>query len=100
MGARLASIGIPMLMNALTGRGLHVEKSTPRRSMPVYVPPKKDGGKHLSMMPWQPPPFIGSWKNPIGLGIKKKKAPKKKGKGLLLGKNSPFNNIPLIGAIL
>ena len=25
---------------------------------------------------------------------------KKKGKGLLLGKNSPFNNIPIIGAIL
>ena len=24
----------------------------------------------------------------------------KKGKGLLLGKNSPFNKIPLIGAIL
>ena len=25
---------------------------------------------------------------------------KKKGKGLLLGKNSPFNNIPITGAIL
>ena len=24
----------------------------------------------------------------------------KKGKGLLLGKNSPFKNIPLVGAIL
>ena len=49
---------------------------------------------------YQPPPFIGSWNNPIGLGVKKKKTTKKKGKGLLLGPNSPFNNIPLLGAIL
>ena len=103
LGTLLASIGIPMLMNALTGRGLHVEKSTPRRSMPVYVPPQKDGGNHKMMMPYQPPPFIGSWENPIGLGMKKKQKKKKgkgKGKGLLLGQNSPFNNIPLLGAIL
>ena len=104
MGALLASIGIPMVLKALTGRGLHVEQSRPRRSIPVYVPSKKSGGKH-KMMLYQPPPFIGSWgdyRNPIGLGIKKKKPTKRKrkGKGLLLGKNSPFKNIPLIGAIL
>ena len=47
------------------------------------------------MMFYQPPPFIGSWgSNQIGLGKKKK------GKGLLLGQNSPFNQIPLLGAIL
>ena len=100
LGTLLASIGIPMVLKALTGSGLHVEKSRPRRSIPVYVPPKQGKGKNKRMMPYQPPPFIGNWKNPIGLGIKKKKAAKKKGKGLLLGKNSPFNNIPLIGAIL
>ena len=45
-----------------------------------------------------PPPFIGNWPNGrIGRGLKKTS---KKGKGLLLGKNSPFNSIPLIGAIL
>ena len=96
LGTLLASIGIPMLLKALTGSGLHVEKSRPRRSIPVYVPPKQGKGKNKRMITYQPPPFIGNWKNPIGLGIKKKK----KGKGLLLGKNSPFNNIPLIGAIL
>ena len=104
LGTLLASIGVPLLLNALTGKGLHVEKSRPRRSIPVYVPPelhsKKKGGKHAIMpYPFQPPPFIGSWdKNMIGLGKPKKKNPK--GKGLLLGKDSPFNNIPIIGAIL
>ena len=103
LGTLLASIGIPMVLKALTGRGLHVEKSRPKRSIPVYVPPTKGRGKNSSMMlmPNQPPPFFGSWKNPIGYGIKKKPTKKKrKGKGLLLGPNSPFNNIPLVGAIL
>ena len=105
IGTLLASIGIPLLMNALTGRGLHVEKSRPRRSIPVFVPStsvtNKKGGKGHSMMPYplQPPPFIGSWDyDKIGLGMN----PKKKnycGKGLLLGKNSPFNNIPILGSI-
>ena len=98
LGTLLASIGIPLVLKALTGRGLHVEQSTPRRSIPVYVPPKKSGGKQ-KMMPYQPPPFIGSWDNQIGLG-KKKTTKKRKGKGLLLGQNSPFNQIPLLGAIL
>ena len=69
LGTLLASIGIPMVLKALTGRGLHVEQSTPRRSIPVYIPPKKSGGKH-KMMLYQPPPFIG-------LGIKKKPTIKK-----------------------
>ena len=101
LGTLLASIGIPMVLKALTGSGLHVEKSRPKRSIHVYVPPKMKGkGKNNKMMmPYQPPPFIGNWKNPIGLGIKKKAA-KKKGKGILLGPNSPFNKIPLLGAIL
>ena len=82
LGTLLASIGIPMLMNALTGRGLHVEKSRPKRSIPVYVPPTKGKGKNSSMMlmPYQPPPFFGSWNNPIGYGTKNKNKKKEKGK--------------------
>ena len=72
LGTLLASIGIPLVLKALTGRGLHVEQSRPQRSIPVYVPSIKGRGK------------------------KKKKG----GKGLLLGPNSPFNQIPLVGAIL
>ena len=104
LGSLLASIGIPMLMNALTGRGLQVDNKRSRRSLNVMpanitnpINNKKQGGL---VMPYQSPPFIGTWDNPIGMGVKKK-APKnqKKGKGLLLGKNSPFNSIPLLGAI-
>ena len=39
-------------------------------------------------------PFFGTWQNPVGAGVEKKK--KRKGKGLLLGKNSPFNSIPIL----
>ena len=72
LGTLLASIGIPMVLKALTGSGLHVEKSRPKRSIPVYVPPKQGKGKNKRMITYQPPPFIGNWKNPIGLGMKKK----------------------------
>ena len=71
-----------MVLKALTGRALHVEQSTPRRSIPVYIPPKKSGGKH-KMMLYQPPPYIGSWEdyqNPIGYGIKKKPTKKRREK--------------------
>ena len=57
-------------------------------------------------MDYRSPPFFGTWNNPVGMGVKpkkkgtKKKEQQKKGKGLLLGKNSPFNGISLLGAIL
>ena len=50
LGTLLASIGIPLVLKALTGRGLHVEQSRLRRSIPVYVPPKKSGGKRKMML--------------------------------------------------
>ena len=102
LGTLLASIGVPLLMKALTGNGLQVDNKRSKRSANVHVPKNIKGGL---IVPYQnPPPFIGTWDNPIGLGVTpKKKAPKrktqKKGQGLLLGKNSPFNSIPLLGAI-
>ena len=93
----LASIGIPMALNAikkLTGQGapqMGQPRPRPRRSQPTK------GGL---VMPYQPPPFYGNWpNNTIGMGTKKTKKTKKKGQGLILGKNSPFNSIPLLGAI-
>ena len=102
LGTLLASIGVPLLLNALTGKGLQVDPRVLTSSVHnVYVPPHMHGkGKKL---PYQSPPFYGTWDEPVGLGLKrgrKKKGRKKKGKGLLLGPNSPFNNIPLLGAIL
>ena len=103
LGTLLASIGIPMLMNALTGRGLQVDNKRSRGSVNVHVPKNitSEGGLVIPR-DYRSPPFIGTWDNPIGMGVKKK-APKrktqKKGQGLLSGKNSPFNSIPLLGAI-
>ena len=78
LGSLLASIGIPLALemgSKLFGKGL----TMPRKA-----------GQGLMVMPKPPPPFYGNWE---GRG-------KKKGRRLLLGPNSPFNQIPLIGAIL
>ena len=115
LGTLLASIGVPLLLNALTGKGLQVDKRGPRVVANVYVPKTGQPGRGLQVdkhglresvpiyVPshYRSPPFIGTWSNPVGLGLKpKKKNNKKKGKGLLLGKNSPFKGIPLLGALL
>ena len=71
IGTVLASIGIPIVLDALkglTGRGA----------------PRMGRGGGATARIGAPPPFLGSW----GRGGK--------GKGLLLGKHSPLNNIPLV----
>ena len=91
----LASIGIPIaisLVSKMLGGGLQVDRRGSSNKANVYVPPTNGKG-----YPYQPPPFIGTWSNPIGMGVKKKNS---KGKGLLLGKDSPFNSIPILGALL
>ena len=75
----LASIGIPLLMKALTGRGLHVDPFLPTNTRNIYIPKTGRGAR--------------------GKAKRKTKKKSKYGKGLLLGKNSPFNNIPILGAI-
>ena len=93
----LASIGIPMaisLLPKLFGSGLQVDRGSSSNTRSVYVPPQSTHGDGY---PYFPPPFYGNWGNTIGMGVKKKNP---KGKGLLLGKNSPFNSIPILGSIL
>ena len=96
----LASIGIPMaisLVSKMFGGGLQVDRSGSSNTANVYVPHPPSPPTHGEGYPYHfPPPFLGTWENPIGMGVKKKS----RGKGLLLGKNSPFNSIPLIGDIL
>ena len=92
----IASIGIPMaisLLPKLFGSGLQVDSGSSSNTRGVYVPPPLTHGEGY---PYYPPPFFGNWENPIGMGVKKNS----KGKGLLLGKNSPFNSIPILGSIL
>ena len=90
----LAAIGIPMaieLASKIFGSGLQ----TPRKAggKGLRTPRKAGTGLQVSQKPflWQPPPFYGTWEGQ-GRGAK--------GKGLLLGDNSPFNHIPILGAIL
>ena len=98
----LASIGIPMaisLVSKMFGGGLQVDRRGSSNTANVYVP-HPPPSTHGEGYPYHfPPPFLGSWENPIGMGVKKKK-PKSRGKGLLLGKNSPFSSIPILGSIL
>ena len=100
----LATIGIPMaisLVSKMLGSGLQVDRQSSSNTANVYVPHPPPPSTYGEGYPYQSPPFFGTWENPIGMGVKKKKAGRpSKGKGLLLGKNSPFNSIPLIGAIL
>ena len=93
LGTLLASIGVPLLLNALTGKGLQVDGHRSRRSADVYVPEMhKMPEIHIPMqkvakqsttgglfLPMYPHPFYGTWENHIGMGVKPKK--KKKAKG-------------------
>ena len=75
----LASIGIPMavsLIPKLFGSGLQVDGQLTSNTRNVYVP--KNYGNGYYYPPYQSPPFIGSWENPIGMGVKKKKPKSKK----------------------
>ena len=105
LGTILASIGIPLALDMvknLFGKG--AAAGAPRLGRPkgkgvaAGAPrvgrPKGKGAPRLGAPPFQrPPPFFGNW----GRGMGKKKS---KGKGLLLGSKSPFQNIPILGAIL
>ncbi|CAH3047037.1 unnamed protein product [Porites lobata] len=80
----LASIGIPMaisLVSKMFGGGLQVDRRGSSNTANVYVP-HPPPSTHGEGYPYHfPPPFIGSWENPIGMGVKKKKS-KSKGKGI------------------
>ena len=105
----LASIGVPLAINAikkLAGSGapqMGQPERRPPRSVPKPSNDNQDGG--LLIPAYRTPPFYGNWPDgTIGMGTKKpkklKKKAQKRGKGLLLGKNSPFKNVPLLNILL
>ena len=92
LGTLLASIGVPILLRALTGSGMQ------NRTLPGG--PGTYGRGMQNRPVWFPPNMMDPPVPIIGRGGKKKKQKKQiKGKGLLLGKDSPFNGIPILGNI-
>ena len=67
LGTLLASIGIPMVLKTLTGRGAPQMGSPPKRGR---------GAPRMGV--YSPPPFIGTWDKQAGMGIKKKATKKRK----------------------
>ena len=90
LGTSLASIGVPLLLNALTGKGLQVDKQSSRRSVNVHVPKNKNGGLILPQN-WRSPPFYGSWPQSNGMGLKKKKK-----HSIITFVNKPLSNLDLL----
>ena len=77
LGTLLASIGVPLLLNALTGKGLQADKTGTTNTMTVYVPENTTGDTTnghgiFNPYPYMSPPFIGTWNNPVGMGVKTK----------------------------
>ena len=98
LGTMLASIGIPLALDMvknLFGKGAPRLGKPKGKGAPRLGRPKGKGvaaGAPNLGTPFQrPPPIVGNW----GRGAKKKI-----GEGLLLGSKSPFQNIPILGAIL
>ena len=119
LGTLLASVGIPLALEAIkkmTGRGQRLHQVKTAAGAPQMGQPKRRQPKNGGLVPYRSPPFIGSWPDQtIGMGQRqsrsaaavstvsgKKKKPRKtkKGKGLLLGQNSPFKNVPLLNILL
>ena len=91
IGTLLASIGIPMIIDALKGGSIK-GRGAPRigaprigRGAPRMGAPRSNGG--AAVMPMAPPPFIGTW----GRGKKKKELKKPK-----FHKDIPMSNFDLL----
>ena len=90
----LASIGIPLLLNALSSQGAGLQNRSCHSGRGLQNRPAGTAYGYPYGYASFPPPFIGQWGDGARRGSKKKT-----GKGILFGKNSPFNDIPLLGAI-
>ena len=74
LGTLLASLGVPLLLNALAGKGLQADRTGTTNTMPIYVRGGTTNGHGIyNPYPYMSPPFFGSWNNPVSAGVKKKK---------------------------
>ena len=93
IGTILASIGIPLAVDL-------IKKVTDGRAPRFGRSPlqgKQDGHGAPRLGMYEPPPPFGTREQMHGGGKKKRT---RTGHGLLLRKNSPFKNIPLLNLIL
>ena len=74
LGTLLASIGAPLLLNALTGKGLQTDRTGTTNTMSMYFPGDTTNA-HGMINPYAyiSTPFFGTWENPVGMEVKKKK---------------------------
>ena len=109
LGTMLASIGIPLAIEAVKkvfGKGAPRLGKPKGKGAPRLGRPKGKGAPNLGTPFQRPPPIVGNWEQATswerGMGKKKSKKGEraKRGEGLLLGSKSPFQNIPILGAIL
>ena len=113
LSALLASIGLPLVIKALTGSGIHNRpfdmqsyKTHPKKipipqnqQQPIVKEPSGTALKEWEL--WNPPPFNNEHEmiEYKGKGIKKKRS--KTGEGILFGnsKNNPFRDVPLLNIL-
>ena len=69
LGALLASIGIPLALKVLAGKG------APKVGLPPNPPQGGRGAPRMGMYT-SPPPFLGTWDKQIGMGKKKREKEK------------------------
>ena len=113
LGTLLASIGLPIVIKALTGSGIHNRpyymqsyKTHPKKiPIPENQKPivKEPSGTALTEWElWNPPPFNDNHEmiEYKGKGVKKKRS-KTHGDGILFGnsKNNPFRDVPLLNIL-
>ena len=112
LGALLTSIGLPIVIKALTGSGIHNRpydvnsyKTHPKnipipqnQQQPVVKEPNGSALNEWEL--WNPPPINENHEmiEYKGKGVKKKRS-KKTGSGILFGSKSPFKNVPLLNIL-
>ena len=60
LGTLLASIEVPLLLNALTGKGLQADSTGSANTTAFYVPDTTNGHGMINPYPYMSPPFFGT----------------------------------------
>ena len=61
LGTLLARIAVPLLLNALTGKGVQADRTgSPSNTVSAYVPDTTNGHGMITPCPYMSPPFFGT----------------------------------------